>query len=236
MRGPPKVEGVTSGAVNATSLTLATPSRLDGSPLQRNDHLVVGFIGGNNTVTPPSGWLKLVESLFTPATGVNIASQIFARRVDTIEPSSHVFTFGSTIKAAIMFGVSNVDALDPYDGEPFNATSLGGDDSVIPVPAINPTRRDFLKIALGGLRGGNVANATTITPPAGYVEIGERNTGALTASNKVVMAMAYKIMPDPDTLDGAASMTGSNLGDTRTGMSVGLAPPPPAKYVGRIGT
>jgi len=195
----------------------------------------MGYAAGTYTswTYPDTSWVEAGAHEIVPGAGPPMAAIIAYRKIVAGDPTQWTFQFSSGLRALIMALVSDVD-LDNPEAHTWGAFAASADDNIVNIPTKTTVDYDVIRFGLGGGRGLGIVGGTAWTPPTGWTEIAEKNTGGLTASNKVSMSMVYKIVPAP-VADPLAVMTISNNADTRIGGTWGVRPPPPSKLIDRVG-
>lgn len=217
----PLIQGVSSGSVNSTSITLATPTRLDGAALQPGDLLFAILGRGGLAYVDNPDWENHYAHLFDPATGPKIRIELLYREVSSAEPSSHAFQVGAIgVLNAIMFGVSRTQLANLFDGT-LQWTNHASLDNFTTAPAVTTARRNSLVIDVAHHSLGNLTSTSTLTAPTGMTKIASKNSGGV-ATTKQVTGVYYKLMQAPGS-SGVMTDTCSNNSDSRSAIAFGVA-------------
>jgi hypothetical protein len=200
------VTGVGAGATITVSLTSLT--------ILEGDLILVlsgwaGTTDGNPGVTSPAGFTELADlyANLDHDANMSVAYLIAGASPPT---SITVTASGNTNNGstAIVVVFRGVDPITPFSATITTATGTGS--TAINSPAITPLVANSWILSMGLTAG---VNGQTFTPPAGYTEIVERNSGS-TRTRESSAVVAYLANPTRGTSQDPAAFTASGTGAT----------------------
>lgn len=186
-----QVNTPTSSTASSTTIVLNVPTGTsDGQQMLA----VVGWAGGTGVaITPPSGW-----TLIRRVDSTTVVGEAVYRRTASSEPASYTWTLDtSTTNSGQMITYAGVDTASPIDAEngQSNASSVN-----VTAPSITTVTANTMLVFVGGLAG-----AVTFTPPSGFTERTDVNSG--TIADKIQAATGAT-----GTVTATASGAGLNIG------------------------
>jgi hypothetical protein len=195
------------GSGAAGSLTITLPA----GTAQDDVLLAQVAVGGNITITAPSGWTLISRT----NNGTALTQAVYWRLAGTSNPASATWTFsasGRTVGTMAAYrGVDPISLINVYSARN-NASATS-----VTAGSVTPTVTGVRLVGLFSVAHGNA----TYTPPASMDERADNNTGA--GPNGVAVELADEDYAGGTAATGTLVATSSNAGDSVAHL-IALAP------------
>lgn len=207
-----------SGAVNATSVTVNKPANVvDG------DLLMAVVYGRSNTAQYtgiPAGWTA-VDPGGTRTTSVGWQT-IFYKPLPSnaaSEPSTYQWSGGASGRhTAIIARVTGADLSNPIEAVGNDALAVGGTPQTLPMPAVTAVSSNALLFTGENTQVTTGASPVDLTPPAGITKITTVTTTTSAQNNN--LGASYKQLSASGS---TGTLTFSATGTLQSGLGYGVA-------------